>query len=154
MGGGHSFTTRGLRIIGFGLLGFAITILAGGICSALLVSNLDQVPEPDINLYVDTGTFQASHKIDAETLILLFLLNPRDSEGFRVENQSVVLNGLAHDFRRPLTLHRAAVRASFDFSQGIALLVAGEADVGNGSADKQTVSVCSFPSCLTILLKL
>ena len=35
-----SFATRALSIIGFGLLAFAITILAGGIWSALLVANL------------------------------------------------------------------------------------------------------------------
>ena len=37
-----SFATRALSIIGFGLLAFAITILAGGIWSALLVTNLQR----------------------------------------------------------------------------------------------------------------
>ena len=39
-----SFATRALSIIGFGLLAFAITILAGGIWSALLVTNLRRSP--------------------------------------------------------------------------------------------------------------
>jgi membrane protease YdiL (CAAX protease family) len=39
-----SFATRALSIIGFGLLAFAITILAGGIWSALLVTNLRSSP--------------------------------------------------------------------------------------------------------------
>jgi membrane protease YdiL (CAAX protease family) len=39
-----SFATRPLSIIGFGLLAFAITILAGGIWSALLVTNLQRSP--------------------------------------------------------------------------------------------------------------
>ena len=39
-----SFATRALSIIGFGLLAFAITILAGGIWSALLVTNLQRSP--------------------------------------------------------------------------------------------------------------
>lgn len=39
-----SFATRALSIIGFGLLAFAITILAGGIWSALLVTNLQHSP--------------------------------------------------------------------------------------------------------------
>jgi len=39
-----SFATRALSIIGFGLLAFAITILAGGIWSALLVTNLQRNP--------------------------------------------------------------------------------------------------------------
>ncbi len=36
----RSFATRALKVAGFGLLAFAITILAGGIWSALLVTNL------------------------------------------------------------------------------------------------------------------
>jgi membrane protease YdiL (CAAX protease family) len=40
----HSFATRALSIIGFGLLAFAITILAGGIWSVLLVTNLRSSP--------------------------------------------------------------------------------------------------------------
>ena len=40
----RSFATRALSIIGFGLLAFAITILAGGIWSALLVANLRSSP--------------------------------------------------------------------------------------------------------------
>jgi membrane protease YdiL (CAAX protease family) len=40
-----SFATRALSISGFGLLAFAITILAGGIWSALLVTNLQRSPE-------------------------------------------------------------------------------------------------------------
>ena len=40
----RSFATRALSIIGFGLLAFAITILAGGIWSALLVANLQSSP--------------------------------------------------------------------------------------------------------------
>src|SRR5271156_4107183 len=40
----RSFATRFLSIIGFGLLAFAITILAGGIWSALLVANLRSSP--------------------------------------------------------------------------------------------------------------
>ena len=40
----RSFVTRALSIIGFGLLAFAITILAGGIWSALLVANLRSSP--------------------------------------------------------------------------------------------------------------
>jgi membrane protease YdiL (CAAX protease family) len=39
-----SFVSRALRIIGFGLLAFAITIFAGGIWSALLVANLRSSP--------------------------------------------------------------------------------------------------------------
>src|ERR1700735_1362984 len=39
-----SFATRALSIIGFGLLAFAITVLAGGIWSALLVANLRSSP--------------------------------------------------------------------------------------------------------------
>jgi membrane protease YdiL (CAAX protease family) len=39
-----SFATRALSIIGFGLLAFAITILAGGIWIALLVTNLQRSP--------------------------------------------------------------------------------------------------------------
>jgi membrane protease YdiL (CAAX protease family) len=39
-----SFATRALSIIGFGVLAFAITILAGGIWSALLVTNLQRSP--------------------------------------------------------------------------------------------------------------
>src|ERR1700741_1057288 len=40
----RSFATRALSIIGFGLLAFAITILAGGVWSALLVANLRSSP--------------------------------------------------------------------------------------------------------------
>ena len=40
----RSFATRALSIIGFGLLAFAITVLAGGIWSALLVANLRGSP--------------------------------------------------------------------------------------------------------------
>jgi uncharacterized membrane protein YjjP (DUF1212 family) len=40
----RSFTTRALSIIGFGLLAFAITVLAGGIWGALLVANLRSSP--------------------------------------------------------------------------------------------------------------
>jgi membrane protease YdiL (CAAX protease family) len=40
----RSFATRALSIIGFGLLAFAITVLAGGIWSALLVANLRSSP--------------------------------------------------------------------------------------------------------------
>ena len=40
----RSFAARALNIIGFGLLAFAITILAGGIWSALLVANLRSSP--------------------------------------------------------------------------------------------------------------
>lgn len=39
-----SFATRVLSIIGFGLFAFAITILAGGVWSALLVTNLQSSP--------------------------------------------------------------------------------------------------------------
>jgi membrane protease YdiL (CAAX protease family) len=39
-----SFATRALWVIGFGLLAFAITVLAGGIWSALLVANLRSSP--------------------------------------------------------------------------------------------------------------
>jgi membrane protease YdiL (CAAX protease family) len=41
---GRSFATCALSIIGFGLLAFAITILAGGIWNALLVANLRSSP--------------------------------------------------------------------------------------------------------------
>ena len=40
----RSFATRTLNVVGFGLLAFAITILAGGIWSALLVTNLRSSP--------------------------------------------------------------------------------------------------------------
>jgi len=60
----------------------------------------DHIAEPDINLHVDSGTFQASHKIDAEALVFLLFLNSRDAEGFGIENQSVILDGLAHDFSK------------------------------------------------------
>ncbi len=40
----RSFAIRIWRVVGFGLLAFAITILAGGIWSALLVSNLRSSP--------------------------------------------------------------------------------------------------------------
>jgi membrane protease YdiL (CAAX protease family) len=40
----RSFATRALSIIGFGLLAFAITVLAGGIWSALVVANLRSSP--------------------------------------------------------------------------------------------------------------
>lgn len=40
----RSFAIRALSIIGFGLLVFAITILAGGIWSSLLVTNLQRSP--------------------------------------------------------------------------------------------------------------
>jgi len=40
----RSFATRALSIFGFGLLAFAITVLAGGIWSALLVANLRSSP--------------------------------------------------------------------------------------------------------------
>jgi membrane protease YdiL (CAAX protease family) len=40
----RSFATRALSIVGFGLLAFAITVLAGGIWSALLVANLRSSP--------------------------------------------------------------------------------------------------------------
>jgi membrane protease YdiL (CAAX protease family) len=44
MGKGRSFAARTLRIIGFGLLAFAISVIAGGIWSALLVANLRSSP--------------------------------------------------------------------------------------------------------------
>ncbi len=44
MGEERSFSSRTLNVIGFGLLAFAITILAGGIWSALLVTNLRSSP--------------------------------------------------------------------------------------------------------------
>ena len=40
----RSFATRTLKVVGFGLLAFAITILVGGIWSALLVTNLRSSP--------------------------------------------------------------------------------------------------------------
>lgn len=40
----RSFATRTLSILGFGLLAFAITVLAGGIWSALIVANLRSSP--------------------------------------------------------------------------------------------------------------
>jgi membrane protease YdiL (CAAX protease family) len=40
----RSFATRTLKVVGFGLLAFAIAILAGGIWSALLVTNLRSSP--------------------------------------------------------------------------------------------------------------
>jgi hypothetical protein len=40
----RSFVTRTLKLVGFGLLALAITILAGGIWSALLVANLRRSP--------------------------------------------------------------------------------------------------------------
>jgi membrane protease YdiL (CAAX protease family) len=40
----RSFSTRTLNVVGFGLLALAITILAGGIWSALLVTNLRSSP--------------------------------------------------------------------------------------------------------------
>ena len=40
----RSFSTRTLKVVGFGLLALAITILAGGIWSALLVTNLRSSP--------------------------------------------------------------------------------------------------------------
>lgn len=40
----RSFATRTLNVVGFGLLAFAITILAGGIWSGLLVTNLRSSP--------------------------------------------------------------------------------------------------------------
>ena len=40
----RSFATRTLKVVGFGLLAFAITSLAGGIWSALLVTNLRSSP--------------------------------------------------------------------------------------------------------------
>jgi membrane protease YdiL (CAAX protease family) len=40
----RSFATRAFKVVGFGLLAFAITILAGGIWSALLVTNLRSSP--------------------------------------------------------------------------------------------------------------
>jgi membrane protease YdiL (CAAX protease family) len=41
---GRSFATRTLNVVGLGLLAFAITILAGGIWTALLVTNLQSSP--------------------------------------------------------------------------------------------------------------
>ncbi len=40
----RSFATRTLKVVGFGLLAFAITTLAGGIWSVLLVTNLRSSP--------------------------------------------------------------------------------------------------------------
>ena len=40
----RSFVTRTLSVVGFGLLAFAIPSLAGGIWSALLVTNLRSIP--------------------------------------------------------------------------------------------------------------
>src|SRR2546429_35 len=36
----------------------------------------------------------------ADALVFLLLLNSRDAEGLGIENQSVVLDGLAHDFNK------------------------------------------------------
>jgi hypothetical protein len=44
MEGARSFATRTLKVVGFGLLAFAITILAGGIWSGLVVANLQSSP--------------------------------------------------------------------------------------------------------------
>jgi membrane protease YdiL (CAAX protease family) len=44
MEGQRSLASRTLGVIGFGLLGFAITILAGGLWSALLLTNLRSTP--------------------------------------------------------------------------------------------------------------
>jgi hypothetical protein len=44
MEGERSFATRSLKVVGFGLLAFAITILAGGIWSGLVVANLQSTP--------------------------------------------------------------------------------------------------------------
>jgi len=44
MAGERSFATRTLRVAGFGLLAFAITTLAGGIWSVLLIINLRSSP--------------------------------------------------------------------------------------------------------------
>lgn len=63
-----------------------------------LLAGHDYIAEVNINLHAYFGAFQASHKIDADALVFLLFLNSRDSEGLRVENQSVVLNGLTHDF--------------------------------------------------------
>src|SRR2546430_17550180 len=40
----RSFATRTLSVVGLGLLAFAITILTGGIWTALLVTNLQSSP--------------------------------------------------------------------------------------------------------------
>src|SRR2546425_12333922 len=40
----RSFATRTLSVVGLGLLAFAITILAGGIWTPLLVTNLQSSP--------------------------------------------------------------------------------------------------------------
>src|SRR2546430_14569125 len=40
----RTFATRTLSVVGLGLLAFAITILAGGIWTALLVTNLQSSP--------------------------------------------------------------------------------------------------------------
>jgi membrane protease YdiL (CAAX protease family) len=44
MEGDRSFATRTLKVVGFGLLAFAITILAGGSWSGLVVANLQSTP--------------------------------------------------------------------------------------------------------------
>jgi membrane protease YdiL (CAAX protease family) len=44
MEGARSSATRTLKVVGFGLLAFAITILAGGIWSGLVVANLKSSP--------------------------------------------------------------------------------------------------------------
>ena len=44
MAADHSSASRTLKLLGFGVLAFAITTLAGGIWSALLVTNLRTTP--------------------------------------------------------------------------------------------------------------
>jgi len=44
MAADHSSASRTLKLLGFGVLAFAITTLAGGIWSALLVTNLQTTP--------------------------------------------------------------------------------------------------------------
>ena len=44
MEGARSSANRTLKVVGFGLLAFAITILAGGIWSGLVVANLQSSP--------------------------------------------------------------------------------------------------------------
>ncbi len=79
---------------------------------SLLGRRQDYISEAYVHLYVNLRAFEASHEIDSESLIFLIFLDFRDMERFRIENQTVICNGLTDDLGKQAFDARNAIFAT------------------------------------------
>jgi len=81
---------------------------------SLLGRRQDYISEAYVHLYVNFGAFEASHEIDSESLIFLIFFDSRNTERFRIENQSVICNGLTDDLgKQPFDPRNAIFATAF-----------------------------------------